>query len=395
MRLGRKSLATIVLLGLGLVATGQTVIVDNSDPGFSILSGSWGSGAYGSPYGVDYRWATTTSGGVPTAEAAWRPDLPLAGVYEVAVHYVSGSNRTTAAPYVVHALGGDVVVPVDQQVHDSTWVALGRFAFDAGTGGSVTLGNVAPPTVVIADAVRFRSAGGLIAHDDPRIRIGGALYARSTGVVMRLDRVDPVLLADTEDLFAPAVAVLTTGVTVRFRTDSATVQANFNHLSHVVTEGTGYVVYRDGVFDQLVSDLEVVNIASPQPGTAVTYEIVCPSYDEVTFAELELDPAATLLPLAPERRPRYFALGDSITHGAELDADTKADSTKSYPWVLATTRGWELYNLAVGGSEVAPRFGEMLTGERADMITVLWGLNDKSRQNDLPLFVSKYEVTPR
>ena len=75
---------------------------------------------------------------------------------------------------------------------------------------------------------------------------------------MRLDRIDPALFAAAGDLFSPSVAVLTSGVTVRFRTDSATARVNFNHLSYVVTEGTGYVIYQEGVFDRLVSDLETV-----------------------------------------------------------------------------------------------------------------------------------------
>jgi len=392
MRLARTFFALLLGLSTAGVAIGQAIVVDNADPGFTILSGTWDTGAYGSPYGADYRWATTSGAGGAPAEVEWRPDLPQAGEYEVAVHYVSGTNRATDAPFTVHHAGGSVTVPVNQQINNSTWVRLGRFSFDAGSGGYVKLSNTAGPTVVIADAARFRSADGLVPFDDRRIRIGGALFYSEGDYAMRLDRIDPQLLTNPTDLFSPAVAVLTTGVTVGFCTDSPSIRAHFNHLSYVVTENTGYVVFQNGVFDQLVHELEVVDIPSTQPGTPVTYEIVCPSYDEVTFAELELEPGASLFPLPVDRRPRYFALGDSITHGSELDADTKADSTKSYPWVLAAAKGWQLYNLGVGGSKVTPAFGNMLTGERADLITILWGLNDKSRDNDLPLFTSKYET---
>ena len=34
----------------------------------------------------------------------------------------------------------------------------------------------------------------------------------------------------------------------------------------------------------------------------------------------------------------------------------------------------------------------MLLDQRADIITILWGLNDKSNDNDLSLFVDKYEM---
>jgi lysophospholipase L1-like esterase len=376
------------------LVSGQTTIIDNADPAFTILSGTWNTGAYGSPYGPDYRWAATTSGGTPSAEVEWRPDLPAAGEYEVCVHYVAGPNRADNAPFTVHHAGGSVTVAVNQQVNDSTWVSLGTYSFDAGTAGFVSLSNAAAPTVVIADAVRFRSMNSclVIPGDDPRIAIGGAMFAQAGPHAVRLDRIDPLLFADPQGLFSPAVAVLTTGVTIRFRTDSASIRANFNHLSFVVTEGTGYVVFQDGVFDRLVTDLETVDIPSVQPGLPVTVEIACPSYDEVTFADLELDAGASLFPLPPDKRPRYFALGDSITHGSELDADTKADSTASYPWVLARAKGWHLFNLGVGASKVTPAFGSMLSGQQADVITILWGLNDKAHDNEVALFVSKYDA---
>jgi lysophospholipase L1-like esterase len=392
-----RALGLSVLLSVVLPpahVSGQTTIIDNADPAFTLLSGTWNTGAYGSPYGPDYRWAASTAAGTPSAEVEWRPNLPAAGEYEICVHYVAGSNRAENAPFGVHYAGGSVTVVVNQQVGDSTWVSLGTYPFEAGTAGSISLGNAAGPTVVIADAVRFRRTDSflIIPGTDPRIVIGGALFAHAEPHAVRLDRIDPLLLADPQDLFSPSVAVLTTGVTIRFRTDSASIRANFDHLSFVVTEGTGYAVFQDGVFDRLVSDLEAVDIPSGQPGVPVTFEIACPSYDEVTLADLELDADASLFPLPPDRRPRYFALGDSITHGSELDADTKADSTASYPWMLARSKGWHLFNVAVGGSRVTPAFGGMLSGQQADVITILWGLNDKARDNDLALFVSKYDT---
>ncbi len=385
-----KTIAYLLSLFAANTALGQTVIVDNGDPGFSIQSGTWNTSAYGNPYGVDYNWASCSSTNM-TAQVEWRPTLPQAGEYEVAVHYVSGSNRADNSPFTVNHATGTTTVLVNQQINDSTWVRLGEFSFDAGTNGSVTLGNNANPTVVIADAVRFRPSNQFITADDPRIEIGGSLYSRTDGAAMRLDRIDPAIMANPGDLFSPAVAVLTTGVTIRFCTDSPTVRAYFNHLSYVVTEGTGYVVYQDGVFNQLVTDLETVDIATTNPGYPVTYEIVCPSYDEVTFSELELEPGSSLCELQPDRRLHYFAFGDSISHGAEIDADTKGDSTRSYPWILASAKGWHLYNLAVGGSKVTPAFGNMLTGRKADIITILWGTNDIFKDNNLPLFTTNYQ----
>ncbi len=136
-------------------AAAQTITVDNSDPGFTVLYGAWNAGAYGNPYGDNYNWATTSGYGGDPAEVEWRPDFPETGVYEVDTWYVQGSNRADNAPFTVHHAQGATPVVVNQQINGETWFALGTCTFDAGTGGYVTLHNDAGPNVVIADAVRF------------------------------------------------------------------------------------------------------------------------------------------------------------------------------------------------------------------------------------------------
>lgn len=150
--------AGVACLCPGLAAA-QTVTVDNGGAGFTILSGTWNTGSYGQPYNGDYNWSLTTSvGGAPGA-AEWRPDLPHAGAYSVAVWYVQGANRAGDATFTVHHASGATPVVVNQQVNGETWYALGVFPFDAGTGGHVILDNGAGPSVVIADAVRFTGTG--------------------------------------------------------------------------------------------------------------------------------------------------------------------------------------------------------------------------------------------
>lgn len=137
-------------------ATAQAVevIVDNGDPGFAVLSGVWITGTAATPYGSDYRWRSTTSG--PAAgEVEWRPSLPEAGSYDVAVWYVSGVNRATNAAYVIDHADGTATVAVNQQINGSQWFSIGSFDFNAGTSGRVRLNDVATGSVVIADAVRF------------------------------------------------------------------------------------------------------------------------------------------------------------------------------------------------------------------------------------------------
>ena len=91
-----------------------TVIVDNSDPEFTILSGTWSTGSWVDPWGEDYRWASTTTGD-PTHEVEWRPSLPASSLYEVAIWYVAGSNRADDAPFTIDYDGGSATIPVNQQ----------------------------------------------------------------------------------------------------------------------------------------------------------------------------------------------------------------------------------------------------------------------------------------
>lgn len=147
------------------ISHGQT-IVDNDDPEFSVLSGSWSTGSYGSPWGTDYRYAFTTGGGAATAAVEWRPVLGEAGWYDVSVYYVDGTNRTDNAPYAVHHADGSDVVAVNQQAGGGSWVPLGMFYFEAGSDGSIELANNASLSVVIADAVRFENVG----DPDPEFR---------------------------------------------------------------------------------------------------------------------------------------------------------------------------------------------------------------------------------
>lgn len=135
----------------------QQVIVDNEDAGFTILNGSWNTGAFGSPWNTNYNWDDTVGGG--TALVEWRPDIPEAGEYQVETWYIQGGNRANDAPFTIHHAGGSSTVNVNQQVAGEVWLDLGEFTFNAGTGGSVTLGNDASPSVVIADAVRFTLVG--------------------------------------------------------------------------------------------------------------------------------------------------------------------------------------------------------------------------------------------
>jgi uncharacterized lipoprotein YddW (UPF0748 family) len=134
-------------------AWGQTLVVDNDDPGFSVLSQSWPTASVAGQYGNDYRYRSTTQA---PGEVEWRPTITVPGDYTVSVWYRSGNDRPYNAPYTVHYDGGSQVVPVDQRVNGSQWVPIGTYPFAAGNTGSIQLSSAAEPgKSIVADAVRF------------------------------------------------------------------------------------------------------------------------------------------------------------------------------------------------------------------------------------------------
>ena len=74
------------------------IIVDNTDPGFSVVSGTWGASSW-SPqkYGTNYRYHATNN--PETCKIRWTPDLDFAGDYEVYLWYNAYSTRPNDAPY--------------------------------------------------------------------------------------------------------------------------------------------------------------------------------------------------------------------------------------------------------------------------------------------------------
>ena len=153
----------------------RMVIVDDGDPGYA-ETGTWedsvqpgfASGQSPYPYGTNpfelggNRWAEASDDQAATAR--WTPEIPGDGYYQVYVSYSQDGSRAPDAHYRVHHPGGDTDVFVDQRVHGSTWVYLGRFHFRAGSSeekGSVELLNdsAVAGAIVSADAVRF--GGGM------------------------------------------------------------------------------------------------------------------------------------------------------------------------------------------------------------------------------------------
>jgi uncharacterized lipoprotein YddW (UPF0748 family) len=154
----RKCLLVIsIALILWTAGLSDEYIVDNDDgpPGFHSY-GKWTlSGTTGYNGGT---YIYSRSDEAPSS-ATWTANILTPGKYELSYMFRNGGNRSTAAPFTItHADGTDVVYLNMAGGGTMTELPLGEFRFDAGTSGAVRLDNSGPPTVFIADAVRFITA---------------------------------------------------------------------------------------------------------------------------------------------------------------------------------------------------------------------------------------------
>ena len=130
----------------------EDIIIDNLDSEFS-CSSNWGTGSYGTPWGSNYRWRLTEA---TSDSATWTPDITASGSWSVYAWWVSGSNRSTSAPFVVYYSGGSTTIYKNQQTDGSQWNLLTTKTFGTGTGYPTKLSCwTTVGYVVIADAIKW------------------------------------------------------------------------------------------------------------------------------------------------------------------------------------------------------------------------------------------------
>jgi lysophospholipase L1-like esterase len=83
--------------------------------------------------------------------------------------------------------------------------------------------------------------------------------------------------------------------------------------------------------------------------------------------------------------PVYAAIGNSITHGAYV-----VSPRNTYPTHLARDKGWEVVNLAVGGSRITDAAALPFEGRKIDVVTILWGYNDYAAGQDTSVSARAY-----
>jgi hypothetical protein len=129
-------------------------IIDDGSPQVS-YTGYWTfSNSQPDRYGSGYRYYAAGDG---SAKAVWHPAFNSAGCYNVYAWWPAHENRASNAPYIVsHKYGADTI-KVNQKINGGKWNYLGRYYFEQGNSGALTLTNNADG-IVIADAARFEWA---------------------------------------------------------------------------------------------------------------------------------------------------------------------------------------------------------------------------------------------
>jgi hypothetical protein len=153
--------ATVETLG-GTGGGATTIVVDSNDAdndatkARSEVVGTWASStATAGFHGRDYRWAATEPASAP---ATFWFYLAAAGTRTVDAWWVAGTNRATAASFLVYDSAGTQLgqVAKNQQTGGGQWNVLGTYAFRAGWNRVVLSRWQATGSVVVADAIRVR-----------------------------------------------------------------------------------------------------------------------------------------------------------------------------------------------------------------------------------------------
>lgn len=129
------------------------VIVDNTSSSCNYSSNWWASTWSTQKYGASYLLRSPQY----TSDACtFSANLGRSSSYNVYAWWVSASNRTSSAPYIVYHTGGSSTVNKDQTANGGQWVLLGTYNMNSGTSTRVALSCwTSTGTYVIADAIKI------------------------------------------------------------------------------------------------------------------------------------------------------------------------------------------------------------------------------------------------
>ncbi len=164
------------------------------------------------------------------------------------------------------------------------------------------------------------------------------------------------------------------GMVLRFATTSPLINVNFvEDLSYA--DDIFYhdiAIYKNGAFMTNSNDF---SFSLENPNQDLTeWEFVMPVYTQMNLASIEIVDGHSISSPQVTNKPIYVAIGNSITMGVGA---TQNGSYLSYPYLVADSLGYELYNWGIGGSKIYSNvMSNFDSGLIPDLISVLWGYND-------------------
>lgn len=134
-------------------------VVDYGDPGYSD-EGNWRTWIFPGAINGEWRYLSgfyeTTSGLPRMGTATWKTQVPVSGLYQVAVHHYTTDNRTTDADFNVYDGKGQVHhFSVNQRHLPTGWHVLGTFKWKKNGEAKVILNGRDDNMSDEADAVRW------------------------------------------------------------------------------------------------------------------------------------------------------------------------------------------------------------------------------------------------
>lgn len=132
------------------------VIVDNAPQAISdssggrTFTGAWCTSAGPTPFGSDSLYGC----GEATNTYKWTPNIQVASQYDVYVRWTVFGNRSSSIPFSVTSASGTTTTNFDQTTGGGVWTLHGRYSFNVGTAGFVSVSDINGGNAS-ADAVRF------------------------------------------------------------------------------------------------------------------------------------------------------------------------------------------------------------------------------------------------
>ncbi|HVL12963.1 MAG TPA: DUF1553 domain-containing protein, partial [Gemmata sp.] len=212
------------------------ITLDDTD---AKLVGAWKQSVFTKPYvGAGYVHDDKTGKGDKTA--TFTPKLTKAGEYEVLISYTPGSSRDRAVPVTVAYDGGEKTLHVDQTKApkiDGLFHSLGKFKFQAGETGSVTISNKGTEGHVIVDAVRFVPVGELAKIPEAGMGVPAEVKAAAAQAESKLKKLEAEEAAIKKHAPPAPKMVMAVRDEVRIEDAKINIRGNPYQLGAVVPRG--------------------------------------------------------------------------------------------------------------------------------------------------------------